>query len=202
MAATFASVASVRLQHWSTIVATAMVLTGCARPGGTTDEARGSVTAGSDATAVASAGRFAVTPAPPRSGEASCAWGARPMPSVDLSASFDVNDPEQRARRVLAEQYRPLPRRGALAEAAVPGAEACVHALKREFSLRAGGSRAVPDEPAIGAALRSAGLTNIDVRPGPAFTASTGAACIYGTFTASGPGFTLGPPATDGSCPP
>jgi hypothetical protein len=124
------------------------------------------------------------------------------MPSVDPSASFDITDPQQRTRRALAEQFRPTPRRGVVPQAAVPGAEACVHALRIHFSLLASGSRSVPDEPAIDAALRSAGLTKIAVRSGPAFAASTGAACIHGTFTGTGPAFTIGPLTTDNACRP
>ena len=143
-----------------------------------------------------------VIPAPARSGEASCARGATPMPSLDPSASFDVNDPEQRSRRVLAEQYRPTPRRGVVPESAVPGAEACVLALRMHFTLLTSGSRTVPDERAIGAALSSAGLMKIVVRSGPIFAASTGAACVHGTLTAAGPAFTIGPLAADKSCRP
>jgi hypothetical protein len=124
------------------------------------------------------------------------------MPSVDPSASFDENDPEQRARRVLAQQYQPVPRRGVVPEAAVPGAEACVYRLKMEFNLLMSGSPRVPDEQAIGAALSSAGLTKIVVRSGPVFAASTGAACVLGTFTAKGPSFTIGPLAPNKSCRP
>jgi hypothetical protein len=59
----------------------------------------------------------------------------------------------------------------------------------------------VPDKKTIDEALRTAGLTKIFVRSGPAFAASTGAACVYGTFDEAGPAFTIGPLATDGSCP-
>jgi hypothetical protein len=123
------------------------------------------------------------------------------MPSVDPSASFDVNDPEQRARRVLEQQFRPTPRRGVVPEAAVPGAEACVYALKLTFSLLAHGSGIAPDASDVETALHSAGLTEVDVRSGPAFAASTGAACIYGKFTAAAPAFNIGPSAADGTCP-
>lgn len=106
------------------------------------------------------------------------------------------------ARRVLAEQYRPTPRRGAVPQVSIPGAEACVYALMRHFSLLASGSQTVPDARAIDAALRSAGLSRIDVRSGPAFAASTGAACIHGRFTPAGPAFVISPPASGGSCRP
>jgi hypothetical protein len=124
------------------------------------------------------------------------------MPSVDPSASFDINDPRQRALRVLAEQFRPTPRRGIVPQAAVPGAEACVNALRLEFSLLMSGSRSEPEESAIDRTLRAAGLAKIAVRPGPVFAASTGAACIYGAFTTAGPTFTIGPLGTGSSCSP
>jgi hypothetical protein len=63
------------------------------------------------------------------------------------------------------------------------------------------GGQNVPDKPAIDAALSSAGLTKIVVGSGPAFAASTGVACAYGTFIATEPVFTIGPPTADGSCP-
>jgi hypothetical protein len=87
-------------------------------------------------------------------------------------------------------------------ETAVPGAEACIYALELHFSLLMSGSRTVPDDEAIRAALNSAGLTKIVVRPGPVFAASTGAACVHGTVTASGPVFAVGPAAADGACRP
>jgi len=149
---------------------------------------------------VASAARAPVVPAPSMAGEATCARGARPVPSVDPSASFDLSDPGQRARRALAEQHRPTPSRGVVAQGAIPGAEACVYFLKLQFSLHAAGSRTAPDEQTIAAVLRSAGLTKIAVRSGPVFAASTGAACVHGGFTTTGPAFVLGPLAADGSC--
>ncbi|GIM91204.1 hypothetical protein Ato02nite_029970 [Paractinoplanes toevensis] len=139
-------------------------------------------------------------PAPVTSGAADCARGPNPVPSLDPSASFDVNDPEQRARRALAEQYRPTPTRGVVPAAAVPGAEACVHFLRMQFSLLAAGSGAAPGEPEVESALRSAGLTRIIVRSGPVFAASAGDACVHGSFTAAGPDFVIAPPAADGSC--
>jgi hypothetical protein len=191
-------------------VVAAVLVTGCARPddiaAGSPEAAPSRITvvvsaAGGASAVVPPPVPASITPAPALSGEASCARAAMPMPSVDPSASFDINDPRQRALRMLAEQYRPTPRRGAVPQAAVPGAEACVHALSIEFTLLASGSRAVPDEREIDEALRAAGLMKIFVRSGPAFAASTGAACVYGTFTEAGPAFTIGPPAIDGSCP-
>lgn len=139
-------------------------------------------------------------PAPAASGEALCARGATPMPAPDPSASFDLNDPEQRARRTLAEQRRPSVVRGVVPEGAVAGAEACVHVLSMEFSLLTAGSRTPPDVAAIEAALRSAGLTNVVISPGPVFVASTGSACLRGDFPSTGPAFIIGPVAEDGSC--
>ncbi|MDY7087652.1 MAG: hypothetical protein SYR96_21395 [Actinomycetota bacterium] len=71
-----------------------------------------------------------------------------------------------------------------------------------QFSLLTVGSRTAPEEQAIEAALHSAGLAKIVVRRGPVFAASTGAACVYGSFTATGPTFIISQPAADGSCPP
>jgi hypothetical protein len=124
------------------------------------------------------------------------------MPYLDPSASFDVNDPGQRARRVLAEQHRPTPTRGVVPKAAIAGAEACVYLLKMQFALLTAGSRTAPNEQSIEAALRSAGLMKIVVRSGPVFAAFTGGACVYGSFTATVPAFITGPPAADGSCRP
>lgn len=178
-----------------------MVLGGCARQGSNPQDPTGTVPVVVSGTAVASAaviqrpGPASAVPVPvaPRPGEASCAWGATPRFSLDPSASYDASDPEQRMRRALAEQNPPTPRRGSVPDTAVPGAEACVHALQLKFNLLARASGTPPDEEAIGAALRSAGLTKIVVRPGPAFAASTGAACVRGTFTASGPAFSITP---------
>ena len=200
-------------KRWALVVATSVLLTSCAGPGntpGNPEPTPGSVTAvisAANAGSAVAAPRPVPAPArsgatPARSGAASCAQGAMPMPSLDPSTSFDVNDPVQRARRALAERHRPTPRRGPVPEAAVPGAEACIYALKLHFSLLTSGSQTVPDNQAIGAALNTAGLTKIVVRPGPTFAASTGAACVHGTFTTTGPAFTIAPLAADGSCPP
>jgi hypothetical protein len=193
------------------VIAIAVLLPGCAGAG--TFPASSPKATSTSVTIVASAAPAAPRavpvpvptsrlPAPAQSGEASCTRGARPIPSLDPSASFDINDPRQRARRALAEQYTPAPRRGVVRETAVPGAEACIYALKLHFSLLMTGSRTVPDDEAIRAALSSAGLTKIVVRPGAVFAASTGAACVYGTVTASGPAFTIGPSAADDTCRP
>jgi hypothetical protein len=190
-------------------VAVVALLAGCAGTGaGSPDGTPPSATVVLSAAAVVpSAGAVplpvSAVPVPPisaRSG-ASCALGAPPLPSVDPSASIDPNDPMQRIRHILAEQYRPTPRRGVVPEAAALGAEACIRSLKIQFSLLMAGGQNVPDKPAIDAALRSAGLTKIIVGSGPAFGASTGAACVYGTFIATEPAFTISPPAADGSCP-
>jgi hypothetical protein len=197
----------VKGKRWLMIVAAAVLLTGCAHPGSSAQTAPSRVTVavsaeGATSDAAPSAVRASPIPAPAQSGQASCAQGAKPMPSLDPSDSFDVNDPQQRARRVLAEQHRPTPQRGVVPQAAVPGAEACVYALKLTFSLLTAGTRTVPDRQEIDTALRSAGLTKIVIHPGPSFAASTGAACVYGTFAATGPSFAIGPLASDGSCRP
>jgi hypothetical protein len=195
-------------KRWSLVAAAGALLAGCAttNPGGPDDAHRTVTVVGStDAShgvpaPVASAVRAPVIPAPATSGEATCAQGATPAQSLDPSASFDLNDPGQRARRVLAEQNGPTATRGVVPKVAIPGAEACVHALKIQFSLLAAGSRTAPDEQAIEAALRSAGLTKVLIHSGPVFAASTGAACVFGSFTATGPAFIVGPLTTDGSC--
>jgi hypothetical protein len=182
------------------VAAGGVLLAGCAttNPGGPDDARRTVTVVGS---ADASHGVPApVTPAPATSGEVTCAQGATPAQSLSPSASFDVNDPGQRARRALAEQNRPTATRGVVPAVAIPGAEACVHVLKIQFSLLTAGSRTAPDEQAVEAALRSAGLTKILIHSGPVFAASTGAACVFGSFTATGPAFTIGPLTTDGSC--
>nr|WP_296073759.1 hypothetical protein [uncultured Actinoplanes sp.] len=117
-----------------------------------------------------------------------------------MSVSFDLGDPRQRALHALAQQNRPTPRRGVVPEAAVPGAEACVRALRVRFALLTAGASSAPGGPEIDAALRSAGLLKITVRAAGAFAASTGEACIYGSFGAAGPEFAIGPVATGGAC--
>jgi hypothetical protein len=187
-------------------VMVAVALAGCARP----EHASGSerVTVVVSASAAAAPGvavpmaPVSPGPAPPRSGEAACARDARPAPAVNPSASFNLDDPGERARRALAQQDRPVPRRGALPESAVPGAEACVRALEIHFSLLMRGSGIAPSGPAIGAALTSAGLTGIVVGDDASFVASTGAACVHGAITRSGPSFVIGPVTVGGSCAP
>ncbi|WP_412750355.1 hypothetical protein [Krasilnikovia sp. M28-CT-15] len=192
--------------RWSIAVTAAALLAGCARPGTGAAPEPAPTRIAVDVQATGTGPPVPVPapgdPAPPRPGVASCAQGATPTPSVDPSASFDINDPQQRARHALAQQYPPTPRRGGLAEAAVPGAEACIRALTMRFTLLAAGARTVPDRRAVDAALRSAGLLRIVVRPGPAFAASTGSACVYGAFTPAGPAFEIGPLAGDDSCRP
>jgi hypothetical protein len=139
---------------------------------------------------------------PGEPGQPSCARDARPLPSIDPSTSFDLSDPRQRALRALTAQNRPTPRRGPVPDAAVPAAEACVKDLRRYFTLPAANASGVPDESTVDAALHSAGLTKIAVRPGRGFAASTGAVCLYGTFTEAVPDFAIGPRTADGSCPP
>ncbi|WP_433366676.1 hypothetical protein ACQPZX_38180 [Actinoplanes sp. CA-142083] len=172
------------------VVATVALLGGCAQPGSAPGIARSA----------------AVDGAAPSAGQGlpdavSCARDAAPTPYSDPSSSFDVSDPEQRARRALEAQRKPTPRRAGVPETAVAGAESCVQFLMRHFTLLTTGFRSVPDESAIDTALRSAGLEQVVVGAGPAFAASTGAACVYGTFTGSGLDFAIGPRAADGSCP-
>ncbi|MFC3738546.1 hypothetical protein ACFOS3_15945 [Paractinoplanes deccanensis] len=195
--------------RWAAAAAMMMALAGCAAPGtgrpGSTPASAVTVTVTGEMRAP-SAGAVprSAMPAsamplpPPRRDEATCARGALPRPTVDPSASFDLNDARERARRALAQQNPPTARRGVVPEAAVPGAEACVHALRIQFSLlEAAGS----ERPDLGAALRSAGLTQIVVAS-PSFAASTGSACLYGTLTPAGPTFAIGPVTAGKPCSP
>ncbi|MDI6099568.1 hypothetical protein QLQ12_13270 [Actinoplanes sp. NEAU-A12] len=197
-----------RANYRSVAVAVVLSLTGCAGPGAGRP---GSQATGPDrvavvvtATGVAPPGVVVPIPSPvppPGSATAACARAAMPRPAIDPSASFVVRDPGEGARRALAQKHRPTPRRGVVPEAAVPGAQACVDALRTEFALRMRGSHETPGGPVIDVSLRSAGLTQI-VIGSASFAASTGAACVYGTFAAAGPEFAIGPVAADGSCPP
>jgi hypothetical protein len=188
------------MQRWSMAVLAAVLLGGCAQPGGApsppisvTVVASASVEVRTMPARPVPGPASAVALPPPRRGEASCARGATPMPS--LPPSFDLNDPRQRALHALTQQHEPTPRRGTVPEAAVPGAEACIYLLRMNFSLLTAGSPSPPGTAPVEAALRSAGLMRIVVRPGPVFAASTGAACLSGRFTTDGPAFTIGPPA-------
>lgn len=174
------------------VVAAAVLLTGCARPGDPGAQLSPLVVRSGEATASA----VAVT-RPPRPGEASCGIGARPRPSANPSESWDVNDARERARRALIAANPPTPLRGAVPPDAIPGAESCIMRLRMDFSLRSAGGSA--DERGVEDSLRAAGLTAIEVTSGPAFTASTGYACIHGTLPDD---FTIGPLAADGSCRP
>ncbi len=100
---------------------------------------------------------------------------------------------EERQRRALESQHSPVPRRGDVPPEAVAGAEECVRLLLLEFTLRAAGSGRAPDEADTRAALTNAGLLQPVVVAGPAFAASTGEACIVGTFTDGRPAMTLTP---------
>jgi hypothetical protein len=135
-------------------------------------------------------------------GGAACVDDATSIPAAGAKSGAAPSDADERARRALQAQQHPTPRRSGVPEAAIPGAEACVQILRRNFALLTTGFRTVPDQPAVDTALRSADLTRIVVRDGPAFAGSTGAACLYGTFTGTGLDFVIGPPAVDGSCPP
>ncbi len=114
----------------------------------------------------------------------------------------DAADAAERRRRALASQRSPVPHRGAVPPAAVPGAERCILVLRRQFALRVAGSGRAPADADIHTTLANAGLTGITVRPGSSFAASTGEVCILGAFTAGEPAFTIGAFADDRSCPP
>ena len=188
----------------------------CARPGDTppagTPEVRTSVQV--YASAMPAGSRVAAVPVPatgsalPATGSAlprapSCA--ARPVPvpkpepeperSEDRRRGSGANDAGDRARRALEAQRTPVPTVGVVPPAAIPGAEECVRLLSLEFNLLAGGSGRVPDDAGIRAALEKNGLTGIVIRPGPAFAASTGRACIRGTFPAGVPDMMMSPGA-------
>jgi hypothetical protein len=100
---------------------------------------------------------------------------------------------------VLEANNTPVPTRGAVKPSVIPAAENCVHLLSLRFSLLAAGDKALT-EPTVRAELLDAGLTGVIVDPGPTFAASTGQACVVGTFTAGTPIFAITPLAGDGSC--
>jgi hypothetical protein len=112
--------------------------------------------------------------------------GTVPPPEADPGT-------EERRRRVLESQQSPVPRRGDVPPGAVAGAEECVRLLLLDFTLRTAGSGRAPDEAGIRAALTNAGLLQPVVVAGPAFAASTGEACIVGTFPDGKPAMILTP---------
>ncbi len=121
---------------------------------------------------------------------------AGPPPAADPAEA------EQRRRQVLDAQQSPPPRRGVVAPGAATGAEQCIAVLRQELALRTAGADRAPGEADIRAALEGAGLTRPVVRPGPRFAASTGEACVLGTFTGGTAAFTIAALPADGSCRP
>lgn len=120
------------------------------------------------------------------------------QPAPGTSAGPLDGDAAERQRRVLQAQPA-VPQRPNVPPAAVPGAEACVRLLQLEFSLRGAGTGRL-DERAVRAALESVGLTAVNVGRGPVFTASTGRACILGTFPADRPAMEIAPLGAGGDC--
>lgn len=109
-------------------------------------------------------------------------------------------DAAERRRRALAEANPPLPRRAGVPEAAAARAESCARRISPELTLLS--VTGAPDDNAIRQILTTAGLDQVAIRPGPAFAASTGRACLYGTLTSDHPKLSIGPLAPNGSCPP
>ncbi|GAA0581484.1 hypothetical protein GCM10010172_78080 [Paractinoplanes ferrugineus] len=185
----------------STVVVDASVL--AVEPGSATDSSR-FLHPGATLTCAAGAGAPPIAKSPRAAASRAVAPPAVAVPGVAVSgaslpapppASPGVGDARERARRALLEQRKPVPRRGVVPAAAVPRAEDCVHVLRLQVSLLTAGSAQPPGEAALKRALSSAGLSGIVVRPGPSFGASTGAVCVYGTFTGPDPSFEIGPPA-------
>src|SRR4051812_25227268 len=111
------------MRRWSMAVLAAVLLAGCAQPGGAPSPPIAVTVVASASVEVRPmparpAPKSAVPLPPPRRGEATCARGATPAPSVP--PSFDLNDPRQRALHALTQQHEPTPRRGIVPEAAVP----------------------------------------------------------------------------------
>jgi hypothetical protein len=131
----------------------------------------------------------------------------RPTPrAMDRPAATPLpgttGDAAERARKALEAQQSPVPRRGIVPPAAVPGAEACVRLLQLEFNLLAAAAGGTPADAAVRAALLKAGLRDPVVEPGPAFAASTGSACVVGAFTGTEPSMAITPLGRGGACTP
>ena len=122
---------------------------------------------------------------------------ATTTPDPQLTAESEA---AARSRRALEAANPPIPRRGPVRGDAAAVAESCVRTLRLELTLLTGGRGGRPGEPALMRALTSQGLSGITVGNGSAFAASTGTACVYGTFTAEGPELSIGPLATNGTC--
>jgi hypothetical protein len=115
--------------------------------------------------------------------------GPLPQPSDDAA---------ERRRKAL--QPSPVPRRGEVPAAAIPAAEACVRQLQMELTLL--GASGNLQAAAVEAVLLRAGLRDPVVEPGPAFAASTGSACIVGSFTGTEPSLAIAPLTQAGACKP
>ena len=198
-----------RVNCWAAIVAMVMLLAACGGP----DAGRPQPSARPDRAVVASPigvaapqGASSVLPSAgpssPGSGGAACARTAMPNPAVSPARTLGANDAREEARRALLRQQVATPRRGPVPDAAVPGAEACIHALEIQFALLMRGSGKKPDQATIESALRSAGLTEVATGSATTFAASTGAACVYGTVTPTGPEFAIGPVLAGRPCLP
>lgn len=81
-------------------------------------------------------------------------------------------------------------------------AESCAQTLRQELTLLTAGRAGRPDESALQRTLTAMGLSGISIGRESDFAASTGDACIYGTFTAKGPELSIGPLTPNDTCRP
>jgi hypothetical protein len=81
-------------------------------------------------------------------------------------------------------------------------AESCVRTLRQELTLLTAGRAGRPDESALRRTLTAMGLSGISMGRESDFAASTGSACIYGTFTPEGPELSIGPLTRNSACRP
>jgi len=198
----------VRLSTAALVLGLTASLTACARPGSTP-------TGTPEATSRPATLWASLAPAQPELiGSAPGRLGLRPGAACDGRAgripppATTTPDPQPsaeseaaaRARRALEAANPPVPRRGPIQGDAAALAESCVRTLRLELTLLTGGRGGRPEEPALLRTLTSQGLSGITVGSGAAFAASTGAACVYGTFTADGPELSIGPLAANGTC--
>ena len=179
-------------------------LTACARPGntpsGTPTATSRTVTVWATAAPAPPIGlvpsRLATTPGPACG---SSTTGVRKPPATTPDPQISPeSEAAARARRALEAANPPVPRRGPVPDEAA--AESCARTLRMELTLLTSGRGETPQEPALRRTLTAMGLSGITVGAGSAFAASTGTACVYGTFTADGPELSIGPLGADGTC--
>jgi hypothetical protein len=120
------------------------------------------------------------------------------------AATPDVADSEaaERARRALEAANPPIPRRAPVPPEAAAVAEACARKLQPELTLLAASPGGLADDKILRTMLTNAGLTTITIQPGPAFAATAGKACVYGTFPNGKPELSIGPQQPNGTCRP